>query len=172
LLDTDVGDVPLHFSALSSALTLVLLLADVQVVLAAAEMLPLWQAVGIEIVPGLHESALDTHRSARADTAYRSSFVLGDYADEGGLAERALAGASLVFCFATTWPTGKSPYLPTLSSVLGCRLRRGSVVITVDKQISPDVLGPSGKHFRQVAMITGPNRATGDSNVFVYTLHW
>jgi hypothetical protein len=142
-----------------------------QVVLAAAEMLPLWHSVGIEIVPGLHEHASEVILSADLDASRRCTFILGDYAEDGGSAEKALTGASLVFCFATTWPTpGKMPYLSTLSSVLGRRLRHGAVVITVDKQLATDVLGPSGERFVLAAELTGPNRATGDSNVFVYTL--
>ncbi len=123
-----------------------------------------WGVVGLEIVPAMHDFA----GRVEAPWASRTSFVLGDYAEEGGAAEDALTRADFCFAFATTWPSAGTPYLAGLTRVLGDRLCDGAVAMTADKQLVQEELGPGGERFEEVARVDGPNRCCGDSTVFVY----
>jgi hypothetical protein len=144
-------------------------------VLAGASMLgDDWSCCGIEIVPGMVEYSSQMLAEARARPEFpwssRVRFVAGDYSAAGGEAERALAAADVVFCFATTWPSGGTPYLTTASSVLGRRMRHGAIVMTADKQLAREELGRDGARFELLHHIDGKNQCVGESTVYVHRL--
>jgi Histone methylation protein DOT1 len=147
-----------------------------RICMAAAGILQGWKAIGIEIVKGLTEAADELRTEAEVlgsccPWAQNVNFINSDYTEAGGAAEVAISTATIVFCFATTWPSGGTPYLGELSGVLGRLLRNGSFVITVDKQLVTDEdVGAHGARFHHLHNLTGSNRSTGESTAHIYRL--
>lgn len=131
-----------------------------------------WTTTGLEIVPGMVEYASEVRVEALALAGVswpsRLKFVLGDYSETGGEAEKTLQEANILFCFCTTWPSGGTPFLTTVSFVLGQRLTPGSIVMTVDKQLATEPLGPDGSQFELLNQVDGENRCVGESTVYFY----
>jgi Histone methylation protein DOT1 len=148
-----------------------------RICMAAAGILEGWNTVGIEIVQGLVESADELRTEAQAlgccsSWAQNVKFIHSDYTEIGGAAEVAISSATIVFCFATTWPSGGTPYLGGLSGVLGRLLRNGSFVITVDKQLVTDQdVDAHGARFHYLHSLTGSNRSTEESTTYIYRLN-
>jgi hypothetical protein len=147
-----------------------------RICMTAAGFLAGWSATGIEIVHGLQVAAEEVRVEAEEmDTvcpwARNVKYIHSDYTETGGAAEEAIREADIVFCFATTWPSGGTPFLGELSGVLGRLLRSGSYVITVDKQLVTDEdVDGRGARFCRVHDLTGANRSTGESTAYIYRL--
>lgn len=147
-----------------------------RIVQAASLMLPQWDCIGIEIVPDLVRAAEEMceigHGIGMANSARKGSrkFIHGDYSDPSCDVKDALQGAEIVFCFATTWPSAGTPYLNTLTAVLGQLVSPQAVVMTVDKQLASDELDESKRKFVLRTQFDGANLATGQSTLYMYQL--
>lgn len=143
---------------------------------AAAYMLPGWECVGIEIIPDMVATSMKFSEQETSEEESQTSrqskirFVHGDYTDPCATVQEVLRKARIVFCFATTWPSGSTPYLNTLSAVLGRYLHPGAIVMTVDKQLAPEPVGCNGEKFTLRREIEGSNPATGQSTLYIYEL--
>ena len=131
---------------------------------------------GVELLPGLHNLAVDSHARLRelidddelADIPLAPcTFVCGEA--DGQLPSLLCSDTShVVFVYATAWPSN-GPILAELSQSLGTLLPVGSRVITIDKQLCSDDSTAALWSFRSLcAPIEAPNYNTVTSTGYVY----
>eukprot|EP00591_Stephanopyxis_turris_P004337 CAMPEP_0195519310 /NCGR_PEP_ID=MMETSP0794_2-20130614/14573_1 /TAXON_ID=515487 /ORGANISM="Stephanopyxis turris, Strain CCMP 815" /LENGTH=273 /DNA_ID=CAMNT_0040648435 /DNA_START=188 /DNA_END=1009 /DNA_ORIENTATION=- len=96
-----------------------------------------WTSVyGLEGRPELHNNAIDAIRSLEREGTLREGMVhsvSGDFMEESPEVINALSGADVIFAYSTCFENHGDIRLPALSALLARHLKKGSVVIVVDK---------------------------------------
>jgi len=101
-----------------------------------------WAAVfGIEGRHELHVHAVNAIRHLEQEGSLRSGMVQsieGNFMEESPEVVKALSNADVVYLYATGFETHSDARIPALSALLARRLKKGSVVVVVDKFLIGD----------------------------------